>query len=63
MFRDKCIGPHCNEECPDELLLERQTAESWSLGSKIAISLVVVGIAVMCLLGKVRHAFVLFSRK
>ena len=58
VFRDVCSGPHCNDDCPEEILLDLQNAEVWPLGTKIVISLIVVGIAVICLLGKVRHVIV-----
>ena len=52
-FRDVCSGPQCNNECPEELILEGESTQAWSGGAKIAIAVIVLIIAVVCLLMKV----------
>ena len=53
VFRDQCYGPHCNDECPDEVILQEQEAKKWFTAVKIGIAAFVVAIAVICLLLKV----------
>ena len=52
-FRDMCSGPHCNNNCPERFILEREGAHVWSTGAKITIAVIVVAIALICLLMKV----------
>ena len=52
-FRDVCSGPRCNNECPEELILEGESTQAWSGGAKIAIAVIVLTIAAVCLLMKV----------
>ena len=52
-FRDVCTGPHCSNACPEEILLSAEIAETWSEGARIAIAVIVLTIAVICLLLKV----------
>ena len=53
-FRDVCSGPHCSSTCPEELILEGESvAADWSTGAKIAIAVIVLTIAVICVLMKV----------
>ena len=53
VFRDQCYGPRCNDECPEELILQEQEAKNWSTSVKIGIAVLVVAIAAICLLLKV----------
>ena len=52
-FRDMCSGPHCNNNCPEMFILEREGTDVWSSGAKITIAVIVVAIAIICLLMKV----------
>ena len=52
-FHDVCSGPRCNNECPEELILEGESTQAWSGGAKIAIAVIVLTIAAVCLLMKV----------
>ena len=54
VFRDVCSGPHCSNVCPEEIILQTESAaEDWSGAARIAIAAVVLTIAVVCLLLKV----------
>ena len=55
-FRDVCTGPQCSNTCPEEIILSAETAETWSGGARIAIAVIVLTIAAMCLLLKVHAA-------
>ena len=52
-FRDVCTGPQCSNTCPEEIILSAETAETWSGGARIAIAVIVLTIAAICLLLKV----------
>ena len=56
LFSYVCVfsiaGMLCNNQCPDELLVGRLTSNSWSLGAKISITILVVGMAVACMMVK-----------
>ena len=52
-FRDVCTGPHCSNTCPEEIILSAEIAETWSGGARIAIAVIVLTIALICLLLKV----------
>ena len=55
VFRDECSGPHCSNVCPEEIILETESAaEDWSAAARIVIAVIVLAIAVFCLLLKVR---------
>ena len=55
VFRDVCSGPHCSNACPEEIILETESAaEDWSAAARIVIAVIVLAIAVFCLLLKVR---------
>ena len=55
-FRDVCAGPQCSNTCPEEIILSAETAETWSGGARIAIAVIVLTIAAICLLLKVHAA-------
>ena len=57
VFRDVCSGPHCSNVCPEEIILQTESAvEDWSGASRIAIAAVVLTIAVVCMLLKVLYS-------
>ena len=51
-------GVLCNEQCPDRLVLGALTSDNWPLWSKIFVSVLVVGLAVICML--IKAAFVVW---
>ena len=51
-----CTGILCNDQCPDQLLLGQLTSDNWPLWSKIFITVLVVGLATVCML--IKMAFV-----
>ena len=54
VFRDVCSGPHCSNVCPEEIILQTESAaEDWSGAARIAIAAVVLSIAVVSMLLKV----------
>ena len=54
MFRDECSGPHCSNVCPEEISLETSSgAVVWSGAARIAIAVIVLLIAAICLVMKV----------
>ena len=54
MFRDECSGPHCSNVCPEEISLETSSgAVVWSKAARIAIAVIVLLVAVVCLIMKV----------
>lgn len=60
-YRDTaCRGPSCDPSCPDMLSLDESTSNNWPLWSKIVISSVVVGVVVVCVLGKAYFVYWLF---
>ena len=53
-FRDQCSGPHCSNSCPEEIVLVPQReADTWSVGARVIIAMMVLLIAVICLTMKV----------
>ena len=52
-FREPCEGPHCNEGCPEMFILNELTSDSWLPSSKVAMVLIVVGVALFCITMKV----------
>ena len=57
VFRDACSGPHCSNTCPEQIALsQKEEAENWSSGVKIAIAAVVLLIGVICLIMKVLYS-------
>ena len=56
VFRDVCSGPHCSNACPEEIILETESAaEDWSGAAKIVIAVIVLAIVVFSLLLKVNN--------
>lgn len=53
VFRDSCYAPHCNNQCPEEFVLQELHANSWSKWRRVVVSLVVISIALVCLAMKV----------
>ena len=54
-FRDDCRTPHCNEECPEQFIFDPLQPNVWPVYVRIAITMVVVAIAVICILLKVSY--------
>ena len=53
-FRDQCSTPHCSNSCPEEIALTSLTdAETWSVGARVTIAILVLLIAITCLIMKV----------
>ena len=48
-FRDVCVGPYCNNQCPEIFTLGELTSDNWPIWGKILIISVVVAI-VVCML-------------
>lgn len=46
-------GVLCNRQCPDELEFGELTSNNWPLWSKIIVSVLVVGLAVICMVIKI----------
>ena len=52
-FHGMCSGPRCNDNCPEELILQGQGTKVWSAGVRITIATAVALTALFCLLMKV----------
>ena len=52
VFRDGCIGVHCNDACPEQFALGVLTSNDWPAWLKIVIAAIVVGLSLICLLVK-----------
>ena len=52
-FRDTCIGPYCNNNCPGEFKLNKLDMKRWPTPVRLAIIVVVISIAVSSFLFKV----------
>lgn len=46
------LGFHCNSQCPDELLVEELTSNSWHIGIKIFIAILFIGLLITCIIMK-----------
>lgn len=46
-------GVLCNSQCPDELRLGELTSNNWHMGIKIFISVLIIGLAVLCVVIKI----------
>lgn len=55
VFSDKCSGPHCSHSYPDKIVLQEvsSAASTWSAGSKITITVVVLLISMASIMLKV----------
>jgi hypothetical protein len=52
-FRDECSSPHCSNSCPEEIVLvSRREAETWSVGARVTIAILVLLIAIISLMMK-----------
>lgn len=58
-YMDECSGPRCNPLCPEEITLG-QVGPVWRLELQICVSLIVIGIAIVC--GVVRLCFYLWYK-
>ena len=62
VFRDVCSGPHCSNVCPEVIILvPDNTGNIWSGGARIAIAVIVLLIAVICLVMKVSTLLIVHS--
>ena len=54
-FRDICRTPSCNEECPEQFIFNTLQPNVWPVYIRITIATVVLTIALVCILLKVRE--------
>ena len=59
-FRANCQGPYCYDRCPDSIDLSSLMSNNWHPGAKVAIAVVIIGIAAICLLMKMLFVIWLF---
>lgn len=59
-FRDACVGPYCNDQCPEIFTLGELTSNNWPIWGKSLIAGVVVVIVVCMLLTKISFVIWLF---
>ena len=59
-YRAHCQGPYCYEHCPDSLGPSPHVANSWPLGAKVFIVVVILAMTIICLIMKL--AFFIWLR-
>ncbi len=50
------VLPYCNSMCPDRFVVGELTSNNWPVWAKITIASAIIGIALLCLLGKMLFA-------
>ena len=51
-WRDECLAPHCNDECPEHIVLSTLSA-LWGAQYNLAISLSVLALSLSCVMVRI----------
>ena len=47
------VGVVCNPQCPEEILFGELTSNSWHVGIKIFIALLIISLGIICVIAKI----------